>query len=155
MVINGVLPIDQLREHVGPSGMIAQRVPKYYLEAIYGLTIKTRNVEGELQYRAPTAEEFLSTYAGFYFNSNISVARGYTKSSQGNPDEARAARIILKDYVNGKLLYVCPPPGHDGDTFNLEIYQDESLLAKQIKKLDLSLIQEKIAASTMESKQKV
>ena len=94
------------------------------------------------------------------------MARGYTKSSQGNPDEARAARIILKDYVNGKLLYVAPPPGYTasqglgggddaGAAFNLEIYQDEHLLAKQIKKLNLALIQEKIAASTMESRQKV
>ena len=64
MVVNGVLPIDQLREHVGPTGLIARRIPKYYLEAIYGLNIKTRNVEGILEYRAPTAEELLSTYAG-------------------------------------------------------------------------------------------
>ena len=28
------------------------------------------------------------------------VARGFVKSGQGNPDEARAARYILKDYVN-------------------------------------------------------
>lgn len=67
MVVNGVLPIDQLREHVGPSGLIAQRIPKYYLEAIYGINIKTRNLEGELEYRAPTAEEFLSAYAGMFF----------------------------------------------------------------------------------------
>lgn len=85
------------------------------------------------------------------------VARGYTKSSQGNPDEARAARVILKDYVNGKLLYVSPPPGLkiDADAFNLEIYQDERLLARQIKKLNLALIQEKIAQSTIESRHKV
>jgi hypothetical protein len=57
--------------------------------------------------------------------------------------------------VSGKLLFVLPPPGYDPDQFNLEIYQDEQLLAKQIKKLDLSLIQQKIAMSTVESKQKV
>lgn len=66
MVVNGVLPIDQLREHVGPSGLIARRIPKYYLEAIYGLNIKTRNVEGQLEYRTPTAEEMLSAYAGMF-----------------------------------------------------------------------------------------
>ena len=27
-------------------------------------------------------------------------ARGFTKSGHGNPDESRAARYILKDYVN-------------------------------------------------------
>lgn len=46
------------------------------------------------------------------------VGRGYTKSGQGNPDEARAARYILKDYVNGKLLFCHPPPGISGASFN-------------------------------------
>ena len=31
-------------------------------------------------------------------------------SRSGSADEPRAARYILKDYVNGKLLYVNPPP---------------------------------------------
>jgi large subunit GTPase 1 len=35
----------------------------------------------------------------------IAVARGFTKSSQGNPDESRAARYILKDYVNVSKYY--------------------------------------------------
>ncbi len=29
----------------------------------------------------------------------------------GRPDQARAARIILKDYVGGKLLHAEAPPG--------------------------------------------
>lgn len=40
------------------------------------------------------------------------------RSGQGNPDEARAARYILKDYVNAKLLYCHPPPSIDPDEFN-------------------------------------
>ena len=40
------------------------------------------------------------------------------RSGQGNPDEARAARYILKDYVNAKLLFCHPPPGLDADEFN-------------------------------------
>lgn len=32
---------------------------------------------------------------------------------KGIPDGSRAARLILKDYVNGKLLYCYPPPGYD------------------------------------------
>lgn len=46
------------------------------------------------------------------------VARGFTRAGQGNPDEARAARYILKDYVDGRLLFCHPPPGHTGDEFN-------------------------------------
>ena len=42
------------------------------------------------------------------------------RSGQGNPDEARAARYILKDYVNAKLLFCHPPPTFPADEFNQE-----------------------------------
>lgn len=32
-------------------------------------------------------------------------------TSNGQPDNARAARYILKDFVNGKLLFAHAPPG--------------------------------------------
>ena len=51
------------------------------------------------------------------------VARGFTRSGQGNPDEARAARYILKDYVNAKLLFCHPPPGVSDDEFNEDTHQ--------------------------------
>ncbi|KAF9431719.1 hypothetical protein BGZ76_011791 [Entomortierella beljakovae] len=110
MVCNGVLPIDQLREFTGSAGLVAQRVPKEVLEAIYGIKIAVLEVE-EGGSGVPTAEELLIAYA---------VARGFTKAGQGNPDESRAARYILKDYVNGKLLYCNPPPGSESIEFNQE-----------------------------------
>ncbi|ORE09810.1 P-loop containing nucleoside triphosphate hydrolase protein [Rhizopus microsporus var. microsporus] len=112
-VCNGVLPIDQLREHAGPCGLVAQRIPKAVLEATYGIRIRTVPVE-DGGTGIPTSSELCSTYA---------IARGYFKSSQGNPDEARAARYILKDYVNGKLLFCHPPPGVDALEFNKEIHE--------------------------------
>lgn len=36
---------------------------------------------------------------------------------KGIPDGSRSARILLKDYVNGKLLYCYPPPGYDSNEF--------------------------------------
>lgn len=48
------------------------------------------------------------------------MARGYFTQGQGNPDESRASRYILKDYVNAKLLYSHPPPGIDANKFNEE-----------------------------------
>lgn len=89
-VCNGVLPIDQLREHTGPCTLVAKRIPKGVLEATYGIRIRTIPIE-DGGTGIPTSAEFCSTYA---------IARGYVRSSQGNPDEARAARYILKDYVN-------------------------------------------------------
>lgn len=31
-------------------------------------------------------------------------------TSNGQPDQSRSARYVLKDYVNGKLLYCHAPP---------------------------------------------
>ena len=57
----------------------------------------------------------------------VLVARGFTRSGQGNPDEARAARYILKDYVNGKLLFCHPPPGISDVSFNEETHRNSLL----------------------------
>lgn len=60
-----------------------------------------------------------------------SVARGFTRAGQGNPDEARAARYILKDYVDGRLLFCHPPPEIDGGEFNAE-QQEQTLEALRL-----------------------
>lgn len=111
LVCNGVLPIDQLREHVPPISLVCQRIPKFYLEALYGIHIPIKSIEdggtGE-----PTSAELLNAYAR---------ARGYMTQGFGSADEPRASRYILKDYVNGKLLFVCPPPKitEGGSTWDL------------------------------------
>ena len=60
------------------------------------------------------------------------MARGFTRSGQGNPDEARAARYILKDYVNAKLLFCHPPPTFPVDEFNRQTL--ESMLRRVMGK---------------------
>ncbi|OMJ23961.1 Large subunit GTPase 1, partial [Smittium culicis] len=124
MVCNGVLPIDQLREFTGPCSLVAKRIPKWVLEATYGITIHIKPTE-EGGSGVPTAEELMVSYA---------AARGLTKSSQGNPDESRAARRILKDYVNGKLLYTQPPPTVELGIFNADLF-DAAKIAKLSKNL--------------------
>ncbi|KAK0392370.1 hypothetical protein NLU13_1865 [Sarocladium strictum] len=122
LVCNGILPIDQMRESAGPVGLLTRRIPKKFLEATYGITIKTRPIE-EGGTGVPTAEEFLRAYA---------QARGYQTQGLGQPDISRAARYVLKDYVNGKLLYVAPPPGiDDAEGFNRELYDEYHLPAKR------------------------
>ena len=114
LVCNGILPIDQLREFTGPVGLVSQRIPQAVLEAAYGIRINTRPLE-EGGSGVPTAEEVLVAYA---------TARGFTKTGQGQPDESRAARYILKDYVSGKLLFCHPPPSDpqvDPLAFNAEV----------------------------------
>lgn len=122
LVCNGILPIDQLREFTGPAGLVAKRIPQLFLEQLYGLKIHIKPLEeGGSGY--PTAEEMLSSYA---------KARGFTRTGQGQPDESRAARYILKDYVNGKLLFCMPPPlDIDPYDFNRELYDDGHLPQKR------------------------
>jgi len=122
LVCNGVLPIDQLREYTGPVALVAKRIPKSFLEALYGITIRMRPLE-EGGTGVVTSSELLRAYAR---------ARGFATTGQGNPDESRAARYILKDYVNGKLLYVEPPPGDiDAREFNSELYDPSHLTGKR------------------------
>ncbi|EFW99887.1 ribosome biogenesis GTPase [Grosmannia clavigera kw1407] len=122
LVCNGVLPIDQLREFTGPAALVAHRIPLPFLEAVYGMHIRLRPLE-EGGTGMPTAEELLMAYAR---------ARGFTKAGQGQPDESRAARYILKDYVNGKLLYCAPPPGdYDPVEFNRGLYDVAHLPEKR------------------------
>ena len=124
LVCNGILPIDQLREFTGPAGLVAQRIPQSFFEALYGVKVRTRPLE-EGGTGLPTAEEILVAYA---------IARGFTKTGQGQPDESRAARYILKDYVSGKLLFCHPPPSDppiDPREFNRELYDLEHLPQKR------------------------
>lgn len=125
LVCNGVLPIDQLREHSGPAALVAQRIPQPFLENVYGMKILTRPTE-EGGTGLPTATEMLRAYA---------KARGFAGTGRhGQPDESRAARYILKDYVKGKLLYCQPPPHEpeiDGREFNKALYDFSRLPAKR------------------------
>lgn len=113
LVCDGVLPIDQMREYTGPVALVAKRVPKEVLEATYGLSIRVRGKEEGGDGRI-AAEDLLVAYA---------IARGFMRSGQGNPDEARAARYILKDHVSGKLLFCHPPAGVSEDMFNARTHE--------------------------------
>ncbi|XP_014638558.1 PREDICTED: large subunit GTPase 1 homolog [Ceratotherium simum simum] len=114
MTCNGILPIDQMRDHIPPVSLVCQNIPRYVLEATYGINIiKPR--EDEDPHRPPTSEELLTAYG---------YMRGFM-TAHGQPDQPRSARYILKDYVNGKLLYCHPPPGIDPVTFQ---HQHQRLL---------------------------
>ncbi|KAG7713347.1 hypothetical protein KL949_005185 [Ogataea haglerorum] len=140
LVCNGILPIDQLREYTGPMQLIAKRIPKYFLEALYGITIDTVPVE-EGGTGIPNAHEILNAFAR---------ARGFMTQGYGSADESRAARYILKDYASGKLLFVEPPPNEDGSRkddesarkFNEGLYTVH-MLPEQRKQQVLNAMKEK------------
>jgi len=124
LVCAGVLPIDQLREYTGPAGLVAQRIPQPFLEALYGMKMHIRPQE-EGGTGIPTSDEVLRAYA---------IARGFSTQGLGQPDESRAARYVLKDYVKGKLLFCHPPPVDppiDPKAFNRELYDENHLPEKR------------------------
>ncbi|XP_068810153.1 large subunit GTPase 1 homolog [Struthio camelus] len=106
MICSGILPIDQMRDHVPPVSLVCQHIPRNILEATYGINI-IRPREDEDPDRKPTAEELLTAYG---------CMRGFM-TAHGQPDQPRSARYVLKDYVSGKLLYCHPPPDVDPNDF--------------------------------------
>lgn len=43
--------------------------------------------------------------------------RGFM-TANGQPDQSRSSRYVLKDYVNGKLLFCHAPPGRKQEEFH-------------------------------------
>lgn len=100
MVAAGVIPIDRLTDVRAPVEAVARRVGRCQLESVYGVRLPAPGRQEDPN-RPPTAVELLRAFA---------YARGWVASS-GLPDETRAGRRILKDYVDGKTLYCKAPPG--------------------------------------------
>ena len=59
LVCNGVLPIDQLREHIPPVSLVCQRIPKFFLEAVYGIHIPIQKVEDGVMGSIQRPENYL------------------------------------------------------------------------------------------------
>ena len=82
-----------------------------------------------------TSEQLLTAYG---------TLRGFMTAG-GRPDQARAARIILKDYVAGKLLFCEAPPGvrqQDFHQFPVEIrrvWKDEADKVAEARRLQHQL----------------
>ncbi|XP_041646461.1 large subunit GTPase 1 homolog [Cheilinus undulatus] len=124
MICSGILPIDQMRDHVPAISLICQSIPRHVLEGTYGINI-IRPREDEDPDRHPTSEELLMAYG---------YMRGFM-TSHGQPDQSRSARYILKDYVSGKLLYCYPPPHISSEDFQP---QHKKFLSRDSDNCDLS-----------------
>ena len=92
MICNGVLSIDQMTDWLGPMQILCQKVPAEALNMLYGTKCKGPYAD---------ANDFLQ---------NLAKIRGFF-TARANPDEARVARYVLKDYVQGKLIHCELPPG--------------------------------------------
>lgn len=61
MILNGILPIDQMRDHVPPVTLLGTLIPRHIIEDTYGIMIPLP-IEGEDPDRPPIAEEILNSY---------------------------------------------------------------------------------------------
>jgi large subunit GTPase 1 len=136
MVCNGILPIDQMRDYTGPIShvrallyiyipcvlltsynQVCQTIPRHVLERTYGMYI-VRPADGEDPNRPPHSFELLNAY-GCKCDTHTHTEththclllcedmRGFM-TVHGQPDCPRAARYILKDYVNvSEVLTLC------------------------------------------------
>ncbi|CAL1544441.1 unnamed protein product [Lymnaea stagnalis] len=130
LVVNGILPIDELRDHISPVTLVCDRIPRIVFESTYSIMIPRPSLDEADSDRKPTAEELLNAYGGM---------RGFM-TARGTPDGPRASRYILKDYVKGKLLYCEPPPGISGSEFQdkerlirVEEFKHSKILPRQMR----------------------
>ena len=96
MICNGVLPVDNLRDFVAPVEYVSQKIPKQVLGFLYKLNFHSESLH-------VTANHLL-----FAFATN----RGYVTGS-GEPDLVKSARLLLKDYVAGKLQFMHLPEEYE------------------------------------------
>lgn len=61
MVVSGILPIDQMRDHVPPVNLVSSLIPRHVIEEKYGIMLPHPE-EGEDPLRPPTSEELLNAY---------------------------------------------------------------------------------------------
>ena len=129
LIAAGVYPIAQMRDHWPVVNLICQRIPREIINAQYGIYVPVPS-ELEMKERGlkkvppPSGEEFLST---------LCIARGMLAAASGVPDYTRAARMVIKDYAAGKLLFCHSPPESDVAAFQLETVETSLLRTKKLK----------------------
>jgi large subunit GTPase 1 len=97
MMCCGVLPIDTMKDFISPISLIIHRVPRGVLEEQYKIKL-------------PAADS--KNYSASMFLQILGAKKGLV-TGRGLPNEAMAARFVLKDYVNGRLLFCHIRPDYD------------------------------------------
>lgn len=118
MFCNGLLRIAEMRECLGPTSIVTRLIPRREFEYVYGIHLPKQIdptsivAAGDGKIYAPkaklTPQQLLGTYAdlrGFYITA-------------GKPDFFKAARLVLNDFVDGKILFCRAPPDMEQKEFS-------------------------------------
>jgi len=96
LVLNGCVSVDSLTDFISPSRLMLHRVTAEQINRVYKLRLPTTGKRA----RMLTVFDVLDSYCH--------QKKMYNKSKVCNRSEA--ARVLLKDYVRGKTVFVhCPP----------------------------------------------
>lgn len=114
LICAGVLSIDTMRgDYITAVSLIAQRIPAGTLEGVYGLRFASNRDEGVFEEGEVTERD--GYVGGACLLDTHARARGFM-SDHNKADQSRSARVLLKDFVNGRIIYVHGPPGEEGES---------------------------------------
>lgn len=114
MLVNGIYPIDKLSDIYNPIQIIINRIPAKILSQYYKINLP-------------------DIYSSKQFLQVIAKKRGFY-TGNGLPDEAKTAKLVLKDYVNGKLVYCYLRPDYSEEKFGKILpYGDVELTKDEIE----------------------
>ena len=112
MLVNGIYPIDTLSDIYNPIQIIINRIPSKILCDFYKINLP-------------------DIYSAKQFLQIIAKKRGFT-TGNGLPEEAKTAKLVLKDYVSGKLLYCYLRPDYTEEKFgNISPFGDVKLTKEE------------------------
>lgn len=101
LVINGIMPIDKITDYLNPVQLIIYNIPKHKLEQRY--KIKLPEIYSATQFLQIAADKL-----------------GYL-TGRAIPNEAKMARIVLKDYIGGQLLFYYLRPDFDNNKHGAQV----------------------------------
>lgn len=107
LVCNGILPIDHERDYMASIRLLAARIPARVFEKIYGIEVHEpdRYAVKQMPSGANPAERYGTAEMTL---DAIATKRGFTQS-YGGPDRSRVSRMLMKDLLGGKLLWIALP----------------------------------------------
>jgi large subunit GTPase 1 len=97
LILNGVISLENLTDYLSPLRELVSRVPVIVLYTFYKL--KPLTYSELYDFGINHYDEALS------FLYSFSSTRKFFTSNHGIPDITKAAKIVLRDFVDGKILF--------------------------------------------------
>ena len=114
MLVNGIYPIDTLSDIYNPIQIIINLIPSKILSDFYKIILP-------------------DIYSAKQFLQIIAKKRGFY-TGNGLPEEAKTAKLVLRDYTSGKLLYCHLRPDYTEEKFGKILqYEKKVELTKEEK----------------------